>query len=61
MQYYKYVSLSFEVIRNGRLPIGTLISTIPGINIRSLPLPPGVIKKIILVTTSLLTLAVSDL
>ena len=41
MQYYKS-SLSFEVIRNGRLPIGTLISTIPGINIRSLPLPPGI-------------------
>ena len=41
MYYYKS-SLSFEVIRNGRFPIGTLISTIPGINIRSLPLPPGV-------------------
>ena len=41
MQYYE-TSLSFEVIRNGRLPIGTLLSTIPGINIRSLPLPPGV-------------------
>ena len=40
MQLFKS-SLSFEVIRNGRLPIGTLISTIPGINIRSLPLPTG--------------------
>ena len=40
MQLYKS-SLSFEVIRNGRLPIGTLISSIPGINIRSLPLPTG--------------------
>ena len=41
IQYYKS-SLSFGVIRNGRLPIGSLISTIPGIKIRSLPLPPGV-------------------
>ena len=41
MYYYK-TFLSFEVIRNGRLLIGTLLSTIPGINIRSLPLPPGV-------------------
>ena len=41
--YYFKTFLSFEVIRNGRLPIGTLISTIPSINIRSLPsLPPGV-------------------
>ena len=41
MYYYK-TFLSFEIIQNSRLPIGTLISTIPGINIRSLPLPPGV-------------------
>ena len=41
IQYYKS-SLSFDVINNGRLPIGSLISTIPGINIRSLPLPPEV-------------------
>ena len=41
IQYYKS-SLSFGVIRNGRLPIGTLISIIPGLNMRSLPLPPGV-------------------
>ena len=40
--YYFKTSLSFKIIRNGRLPIGTLLSTIPGINIRSLPLPPGV-------------------
>ena len=40
MYYYKSF-LSFEVIQNGRLPIGTLLSTIPGINIRSLPLPTG--------------------
>ena len=41
MYYYK-TFLSFEIIQNGRLPIGTLLSTIPGINIHSLPLPPGV-------------------
>ena len=41
IHYYKS-SLSFDVINNGQLPIGSLISTIPGINIRSLPLPPGV-------------------
>ena len=41
MNYFK-TFLSFEIIRNGRLPIGTLISAIPGINIRSLPLPPGI-------------------
>ena len=40
--YYFKTFLSFEIIRNGRLPIGTLISTIPGIKIRSLPLPPGI-------------------
>ena len=40
--YYFKTFLSFEVIQNGQLPIGTLISIIPGINIRSLPLPPGV-------------------
>ena len=39
--YYYKSFLSFEVIRNGQLPIGTLLSTIPGINIRSLPLPTG--------------------
>ena len=41
MRYYK-TFLSFEVINNGQIPIGTLLSTIPGINIRSLPLPPGI-------------------
>ena len=40
--YYYKTFLSFEIIHNGRLPVGTLISTIPGINIRSLLLPPGV-------------------
>ena len=39
--YYKG-SFLFEVINNGRLPIGTLLSTIPGVKIRSLPLPPGI-------------------
>ena len=41
MRYYK-TFLSFEVINNGQIPIGTLLSTILGINIRSLPLPPGI-------------------
>ena len=40
--YYYKTSLSFEVLKNGRLPIGSLLSTIPGVNIRSLPLPPGI-------------------
>ena len=41
LKFYCYKKfLSFEVIKNGRLPIGTLLSTIPGVNIRSLPLPP---------------------
>ena len=34
--------MTFDVIGKGRMPIGALLSTIPGINIRSLPLPPGV-------------------
>ena len=33
-----------EVTGGGRLPIGSLLSAIPGINIRSLPLPPGLRK-----------------
>ena len=41
MYYYKSY-LSFEVVNNGRLSIGTLLSAIPGVNIRSLPLPPGI-------------------
>ena len=41
MYYYKS-SLSFETIRKDRLSIGTFLSLIPGINIRSLPLLPGV-------------------
>ena len=39
--FYYQSYLSFEVIRNGRLPIGSLLSTIPGVNIRSHSLPPG--------------------
>ena len=41
MYYYKSFLL-FKVVNNGRLPIGTLLSAIPGVNIRSLPLPPGI-------------------
>ena len=40
--HYYLGSLSFEVINNGQLPIGTLLSLIPGVNIRSIPLPPGI-------------------
>ena len=40
--YYYKTFLSLEVIKNGRLPIGSLLSTIPGVNIQSLPLPPGI-------------------
>ena len=35
--YYYKSYLSFKVIRNGRLTIGALLSTIPGVNIRSPP------------------------
>ena len=41
ISYHKSI-ITLEVINNGRLPIGTLLSTIPGVNIRSLPLPPGI-------------------
>ena len=40
--YYYKSFLSFEIIRKGRFSIGTFLSIIPGINIHSLPLPPGV-------------------
>ena len=38
--FYYQSKLSFNV--NGPLPIGSLLSAIPGINVRSIPLPPGV-------------------
>ena len=40
--YYFQTFLSFEVINNGRLQIGTLLHSIPHIRIRSHSLPPGV-------------------
>lgn len=39
---YHQTFFSFEVIGKNRLPIGSLLSTIPGVNIHSLPLPTGV-------------------
>ena len=41
MSSYK-TFLAFEVIGKGRMPIGTILSAIPGVNVRSLPLPPGI-------------------
>ena len=40
--FYYQSYLSFEVINNARLPIGTLLNTIPRINIHPHSLPPGI-------------------